>query len=385
MRALPDKHRRPALDGLRGVAASVVVLHHVVLASVPSIASAYRPGGGGSEVPLGLRALGLLWAGPAFVIVFFVLSGFVLALPAASGSAFDARAYYPRRIVRLYAPVWGAFLLAATLHVLNTGVAGGRSWWLDGHAGAPTVADNAHALTLFGTGHHGLLTVLWSLQWEVAFSLLLPLLLLLAKSSRRWHAPLALAALGMVFAGQAGTGTEYLAYMPTFLLGTLMAFNEPLLDRVGAALAAVTTRARAARAGLVVTAVALLGYPQWLGGSHATGLLVTIGAVLLVLSALVLPAVREVLEWRPVQWLGSRSYSLYLVHEPIVVAVAFALAVPAFPVLLVAAVPAALLVAEAFFRIVERPSQVLAKRAGAAARRAARRPLVAASSPTPSR
>lgn len=354
--------REPALDGLRGVAAAIVLFHHVVLAGSPSIATAYRQSDF-SAVPLAVRAVSFLWAGPAFVIVFFVLSGFVLALPAARGRAFDPGSYYPRRLLRLYAPVWGAFLVAAVLHLAQTDTASGAaSSWLNLHPGVPTLAENSHDVTLMATRNFGLLTVLWSLHWEVLFSLALPLFVFVARRSRRWHAPLALLMLAVIFAGGPRGGGAFMLYMPTFFLGTLLAFNRPLLGRLSPRLATW----------MALAAVPLLGFPHWLAPADApaTGVaavLIAMGAVMAVVGALAAPGVRKALERPFSQWLGSRSYSLYLVHEPVVVALAFGLALPGFPILLPAAGLAVVLVTEAFFRLVEQPSQELARRAGAAA------------------
>jgi peptidoglycan/LPS O-acetylase OafA/YrhL len=44
--------------------------------------------------------------------VFFVLSGFVLTLPFLSGRPIWP-AYYARRLIRLFLPVWASILLAA--------------------------------------------------------------------------------------------------------------------------------------------------------------------------------------------------------------------------------------------------------------------------------
>jgi peptidoglycan/LPS O-acetylase OafA/YrhL len=60
--------------------------------------------------------------------------------------------------------------------------------------------------------------------------------------------------------------------------------------------------------------------------------------------------------------LGRRSFSLYLVHEPIVVSVALLLGgrAPA-PVTLAIALPFALAAAALFFRVVESPSHRFAR------------------------
>src|SRR5690606_24647298 len=73
---------------------------------------------------------------------------------------------------------------------------------------------------------------------------------------------------------------------------------------------------------------------------------------------------------RPLQWLGTVSFSLYLMHEPIVVSVATLTPPTVAGVLVVLAVgiPASFGVAVLFHRVVERPSQHLAGWAGRTAR-----------------
>src|ERR1043165_7640264 len=96
-----------ALDGLRGVAAlSVVALH--VLSAIPGFDAALEhwPGPDSTMAALEASPLRLLWAGHAAVILFFVLSGFVLTLQLErSHSGASAYAVYVvRRLSRLYLP-----------------------------------------------------------------------------------------------------------------------------------------------------------------------------------------------------------------------------------------------------------------------------------------
>src|SRR6185312_1226739 len=100
-----------SLDGLRGLAALIVVEHHALLATVPWLAGPYGPGPlptrGSLDWLLVYTPLHIFWAGQEFVVVFFVLSGFVLSLPIARGGRLRIASYYPARLIRLYLPVWG--------------------------------------------------------------------------------------------------------------------------------------------------------------------------------------------------------------------------------------------------------------------------------------
>ncbi len=89
---------------------------------------------------------------------------------------------------------------------------------------------------------------------------------------------------------------------------------------------------------------------------HGLRAVVAAGACIAVGLPLVLGSLRSFLDTPVMQWAGSRSFSLYLVHEPIVVAAAFALGGTMSVALLAAvAMPVALLAAEGFFRVAERP------------------------------
>ena len=70
------------LNGLRGVAAFQVVIHHFILAFYPALFSGpdiQTHMAGGIEVSASGSVFNLLWDGNFAVCIFFILSGFVLS------------------------------------------------------------------------------------------------------------------------------------------------------------------------------------------------------------------------------------------------------------------------------------------------------------------
>lgn len=118
-----SSRRMASLDGLRGIAAVVVLLNHSFVL-VPSVADAFN----GTEKGHGVAwwftytPLHVVWAGSEAVMVFFVLSGFVLTRSCEAVYS-SWRAYYPSRLLRLYLPVVAALLFAAAMVMLIPRVA----------------------------------------------------------------------------------------------------------------------------------------------------------------------------------------------------------------------------------------------------------------------
>lgn len=168
---LSVRERIGVIDGLRGLAISLVVFFHVFINFTPP---GYRTVWvGDMEIhPFSLLANG--WVG---VNLFFVDSGFVLFLPFASGerriaSWADVRQLYARRAWRLlplyYVVLSGGFLIA----------------WLNGQWSSVTLEEIVSCLTFLfpfqsSTWVPTSNMVLWSLGVEVWFSLLFPIFVIL--------------------------------------------------------------------------------------------------------------------------------------------------------------------------------------------------------------
>jgi peptidoglycan/LPS O-acetylase OafA/YrhL len=372
------RHRIAALDGLRGIAALVVVVYHVLLTQVPLAAPYLDPSApvDGAVWWASFTPLHLFWAGPEAVLVFFVLSGLVLALPVADTGRLNPWDYYPRRLVRLYLPVWAAVGLAtAWAAAVPRAWPEGTSWWLTVNAAQPTpsaVLDDLLLVRAPGQAVH----VLWSLQWEVVYCLLLPLVLFVVlRFPRLWVVKFVLAGTALV----AGAALDSLALstLPLFVLGTLMAVEHRRLTGWAAAL----DRSRWAQlwwTSLLAGCVTLLAAYWYL---HALALpaavveqaepvaraLQGLGAALTVGVVWLWRGAQGPLTTPVMQWLGSRSFSLYLVHLPVVATVALLLGgTPPLLLALGGSLLVTLPLTEVFYRLVERPSHRVARRAGRA-------------------
>ncbi|PWC05145.1 acyltransferase family protein [Agromyces badenianii] len=358
-------HRITALDGLRGLAALTVLVHHSLLL-FPALAEPHyssEPARFGSLEWLAVHTpIHALWEGKAGVYVFFVLSGFVLTLPALTPRGYDWRRYYPRRLLRLYLPVWAAVVFAAATILLVPRSEDVSSLWLDERPRSITFMALVRDLTLVA-GNGGLASPLWSLTWEILFSLALPLVIWVAFKFRPAHGVLAALSIAVTTVG--GIFHESaLMYPPMFLLGVILAMRQEQISRwfsranrsVWIALLIFGVFAVSVR-----WLIMAFGAPGFLLGA-TTGIML-VGATLFVVMALEWSAARRFLQIAPLRTVGRVSFSLYLVHEPIIVAAGFAL--PRDPLLAaVAALVATALVTPIFYVAVEKPSIRLARAVG---------------------
>jgi peptidoglycan/LPS O-acetylase OafA/YrhL len=378
--------RRRGLDALRGLAAFAVLIHHVLLAN-PSLADAYLSH---PQLPMGTKLLTysplhLVWAGGEAVLVFFVLSGFALT----AGFVGDRRPswvnYYPRRVVRLYLPVVAAIAVALPqAHWLRPALPDpDASWVYNAQVHVGTVHNALRDVTLWHEKATFLDGPLWSLHWEVLFSLALPAYLLLTRVRLR----IAALAAGVGLLVLTGIGSYHhedsLLFLPIFGLGVLVATHEGDLR----ALARRWSWALVAVGCLLVTAHwSVTGVKDLTLTTRATtDVLTVIGATLIVIAFLDGIVGTWAARDRVVQWLGRRSFSLYLVHAPLITTVGYLLGgSPSTWLLLALCVPFSLLAAEVFGRYVEEPSHRLSQRIGRAADARFRREPVSARKPASS-
>lgn len=354
--------RLPALDGLRGVAAVVVLIHHALLILPWAAEAYYAP----DDDPTGLTGLlsytplHLVWAGGEAVIVFFVLSGVVLVLPYLGGRQGPRwRSYYPSRLVRLYLPVAASAGLALVLFVVfprETGAA--DSAWIQDHDRPVDAATVLTTLALVN-GTDMFNSPLWSLRWEVWFSLLLPIYVVVVRSTlvaRLLVLPV------VVLVAREGTRPvpTALFFLMVFAVGAMLA-----LAMVGREGAVIPKRLGWAA---IPAVVLLLSWQWWVRGLGLAALVpwwrpaAVAGAASLIVLALAWEPAGRVLGSRFLVRCGLVSFSLYLVHEPVLVSAA--LIVPHTQVWLapILGILVSVPLAVAFFRYVEAPAHLLSVR-----------------------
>jgi peptidoglycan/LPS O-acetylase OafA/YrhL len=359
------------LDSVRGIAACVVVVGHVA-----SVAGWLDPGASGVGYWLKSTPLGLPFTGTEAVIVFFVLSGFVLSLPYLAQRGDSYRGFLVRRVMRIYIPYLVAVGLAIGLALaLRSGRAPESVWFDRQWLGTPDASSIVGHLLLIPSFHSsGFNPVIWSLVQEMRISLIFPLLFLVTVRLP-WGAVLAgalvLGAAGNVLshaseaAGWANDYFDTLHYLVMFVAGILLARHSQAIRRLYARLS------RSGRLGLAILTFLALSYPFLARSApiaHRGPLddwMVGLGACLVIVIASSSEGAARWLRIRPAVFVGRISYSLFLLHVPVILATVILLSgtLPLWAILVIAVV-ASFVLATVMYELVERPAVDLGRRAG---------------------
>ena len=357
----------PGLDGLRAIAVLLVIVYHFWPTVLPG--------------------------GMIGVDIFFVISGFLITSLLLREGALNGRialgSFWIRRARRLLPAIALMILVLGPVSLIVGGdiqVNLGRQL-----LGAATFSSNWISIfagnDYFAQTSPELFTNFWSLAVEEQFYVLWPLLIVASGLllGRRWRRFSVVMVLGIVASLGAATfllmngapvsriyyGTD--THLYGLLLGALLAFARPwsLYPPIGKkALYRV-----AQPFGLVafirvmvswLSLFALIPYailvPESAPGAIPWGLF---GASLLALGVIqgMLPdmlagaseALRRLLNFAPLRWVGERSYGLYLWHWPLAVVMHYVLGADRSPLVNVGVLVATFAIAEISYRWVETP------------------------------
>lgn len=323
VRTTPDpRDHYVELDALRGIAIIGVVMTHVA-------GFWFRGTRQPIELPFpNVNLLDLFNLGYLGVSLFFLLSGYLLTWTEekrARRGSYDILSYAKRRALRLVPAYYAAIVLVVLLWPTN-----------------PSAGDTALLFTfLHGFKPSfpvGLDPVVWSLTPEVVFYLMLPFLVLRFRALRQ-----RLAIFGGLFAVSVATrvvmankGFDFLPFFGDALAGNRMYFYPTTLlylfivgmllrmmvERVGAERLSDGLGVPAALMTVVpVVLLAVLPYTLATRGILRTPLAVIAELLVILIFASALlgsPALKPVLNWRPLAFVGEISYSLFLLHSTVI-------------------------------------------------------------------
>ncbi len=308
--------RLNGVDGLRAFAALWVVLFHI------------RAFSGARLGPLDL----VVRSGSTGVSLFLVLSGFCLYLPVVRGDGrLRAARFFRRRATRLlpaYYVSLAVVLIVVALAARQLGLAPLSVPEL--LVQAVTHLTMTHSL--FPGTFYALNGAYWSLALEWQLYLGLPLLVLGIRRFGLVRVVLAVVAVNVVYRSGLQVAIDLHAVAPNSLMATAVLPN--LLPGRWAEFAF----------GMVAAHLHARGRAAWVGSRLGWGLLLLVplailsvgsalehilfGAVFFLLLCVVLTEgnlISRLFSWRPLVTLGVMSYSIYLVHQPIVMSLAYLL------------------------------------------------------------
>lgn len=357
----------PGLDGLRAIAVLLVIVYHFWPTVLPG--------------------------GMIGVDIFFVISGFLITSLLLREGALNGRialgSFWVRRARRLLPAIALMILVLGPVSLIVGGdiqVNLGRQL-----LGAATFSSNWISIfagnDYFAQTSPELFTNFWSLAVEEQFYVLWPLLIVACGLllGRRWRHFSAIMVLGILaslgvaaFLLMNGTPISRIYYgtdthLYGLLLGALLAFARPwslyppmakkALYRVAQPFGLIAfTRVMVSWLSLFALIPYAILVPESAPGAIPWGLF---GASLLALGVIqgMLPdmlagaseALRRLLNFAPLRWVGERSYGLYLWHWPLAVVMHYVLGADRSPLVNVGVLVATFAIAEMSYRWIETP------------------------------
>ena len=340
-----EKERVLWIDGLRGIACLAIFAHHFGCCFYPvTQAGPESDWATPLSVALAQSPLGVLLNGNFWVCVFCVIAGFVAARSHFSPPEQDALSLRRfsgqllNRYFRMVLPVFWvslAVLVMVKLHLFTNRAFFERYYiyWAaltyaeDFYTFPSLILETFVKLCFVGTEKY--VMVLWSIR--LLFYGYFVSILLAQMSwgrNRRILWVYLLLALGGLLCGLD------LCMMGCFPIGTMLAWWTVY----GKERPATALRSFAA-ALLILGGLVLGGYPTFFeptnfyrylnlpGVEDVLGIWHVIGASMLMTGLCLSPRLRKLLSCRPLQWLGKISFSLYLVHVPVLLSVGTGVAV----------------------------------------------------------
>ena len=310
------------VDVFRGVAAFVVAAMHARMITWVGFRAFWMLHGGLHASPdafLGYLTFPLVW-GSVGVPVFFVLSGYCIHRSQAFARVRDGQYqlsttnFYVRRFFRIYPVLVGAMLLTLVCDGGSRHFSPNSQWL--GNTGIGTFLINLFSLQGIAGGTFGSNGPLWTLSIEVQFYALYPLLVTAMRSLGTLPTLLLLLAVNIMsyFTLERYGLKLFSSYYVSWYLGALVAEGEAagLLARQ-----LLSPKCRAEWYGLAFTLMCG-GCTLFFVGQYFAFQLWAVGFAVFLFAVLKRPLSPRGLPARVFRSMGTFSYSLYVVHVPLV-------------------------------------------------------------------
>lgn len=407
---MSDSSRIHSLDSLRGLASLSVVFHHSLLVFPVFLAAHYHQTTNNFIITLFSNTpLHVIWGGHEAVILFFILSGYVLSLPfykAEENNSFTnsninerkilTKSYHylsfiVKRVCRIYIPYMVSILLSSILlkiFLVQKSQISFSDWFNTMWAHPVSIKLILSYLLMIGIDTHNINTVTWSLIHEMRISIIFPLIMALIfrfgwkKVITIGMISISIVSFLFLFITNNHTNAAYREFL-TFIVNSIY-FTSFFL--IGAVLAKNIDRIKAYIQGaifslkLVVLFVGILFYSfEWIvpgigvmkynssNFGYWAGLMIdlciAIGVVVFIIMSQAFKPLNCILTFKPIVWLGKISYSLYLIHILVILTLSSLLYKILPTDIIIFLVPIVSFgLSSVFYHFVERPSMALGRK-----------------------
>ena len=296
-------NRLEELDGLRGIAAFMVFLSHVIgLLAVSKFVDFYQN-----------SPVRVISDGAAAVDIFFVLSGFVLSLPFIDQNKnLNYLTFVMKRVFRLYPTYWICILLTifikdyfnpSAMYSLSEWA---KTLWIKPITGIDIIRHLPLIIKMDGDSIN---PIVWTLAIEMKMSLILPLFIFWIK---KWHSVLS-QILMLLTSIVLSYLTGKFEFLPLFVIGLVLSKHLRNFEAI--------KKTHFLKLFVVFTLSIILIGNRFIFSfnytSNSQSLITALGTVLFIPLAIWGGVLNKALKHPGVDFLGKISYSLYLLHRPI--------------------------------------------------------------------
>lgn len=314
--------RYEELDSLRGLAALTVVFSHFMVVFNINYQDTY--GMGLIQNWYKYSPIRLFWAGHEAVILFFILSGFVLTIPFLKNNPFSYKGYLVKRIFRIYLASATSIIVAVVLkEILDYNSKSVDSEWINTLWNRDfSVKDLINHFMLIGNYPTNINPVLWSLVHEMRISLIFPIIVYFILKFKWNHVlifTLSLSTISCVIHrifSDESQGSLWLTthYSGMFIVGTLLAkYHRTLINKI------VKLRLLN-KISLLIIGVLFYTF-NWFFSQKldvynilTIDWSITVGASIFIILSLSSNKLSKILKTKIISFFGKISYSLYLYH-----------------------------------------------------------------------